>query len=70
MEPDSSATVEVEGVQIVCRTIGIGPPLLVLNGFAATSADWDPCFIDRLASRHAQLQRVTCYAPRNVVVTR
>jgi pimeloyl-ACP methyl ester carboxylesterase len=52
MEPDSAATVEVEGVQIVCRTIGKGPPLLVLNGFAATSADWDPCFIDRLASRH------------------
>ena len=52
MEPDSSAMVEVEGVQIVCRTIGKGPPLLVLNGFAATSADWDPCFIDQLASRH------------------
>jgi pimeloyl-ACP methyl ester carboxylesterase len=44
--------VEVEGVQILYRTIGKGPPLLVLNGFAATSADWDPCFIDRLASRH------------------
>jgi pimeloyl-ACP methyl ester carboxylesterase len=52
MEPDSAAMVEVEGVQIVYRTIGKGPPLLVLNGFAATSADWDPCFIDRLASRH------------------
>jgi pimeloyl-ACP methyl ester carboxylesterase len=52
MEPDSLAMVEVEGVQILCRTIGTGPPLLVLNGFAATSADWDPCFIDRLASRH------------------
>src|SRR5437667_12678903 len=52
MEPDSSAMVEVEGVQIVCRTIGKGPPLLVLNGFAATSADWHPCFIDQLASRH------------------
>src|SRR3989440_10325133 len=52
MEPDSSAMVEVEGVQIVCRTIGKGPPLLVLNGFAATSADWDPSFIDRLAFRH------------------
>jgi pimeloyl-ACP methyl ester carboxylesterase len=25
-------------------------PLVVLNGFAATSADWDPLFIDRLAS--------------------
>jgi pimeloyl-ACP methyl ester carboxylesterase len=27
-----------------------GRPLLVLNGFGATSADWDPSFIDRLAS--------------------
>jgi pimeloyl-ACP methyl ester carboxylesterase len=25
---------------------------LILNGFAATSADWDPTFIHRLASRH------------------
>ena len=30
--------------------IGGGRPLLVLNGFGATSADWDPSFIDRLAS--------------------
>jgi pimeloyl-ACP methyl ester carboxylesterase len=54
MEPDSSAMVEVEveDVQIVCRRIGKGPPLLLLNGFAATSADWDPGFVDRLASRH------------------
>ena len=29
---------------------GKGRPLLVLNGFGATSADWDPSFIDRLAS--------------------
>ena len=32
------------------RRIGKGRPLLVLNGFGATSADWDPSFIDRLAS--------------------
>jgi pimeloyl-ACP methyl ester carboxylesterase len=51
MEPDCFA-VEVDGVQIICRAIGRGPPLLVLNGFAATSADWDPSFIDRLASCH------------------
>jgi pimeloyl-ACP methyl ester carboxylesterase len=30
--------------------IGNGRPLIVLNGFAATSADWDPSFIDALAS--------------------
>jgi pimeloyl-ACP methyl ester carboxylesterase len=44
------ATVAVDGGEIVCRTIGKGRPLVVLNGFAATSADWDPSFIDRLAS--------------------
>ena len=50
MEPESLETVAVDGAQIVCRAIGKGPPLLVLNGFAATSADWDPSFIDGLAS--------------------
>jgi pimeloyl-ACP methyl ester carboxylesterase len=30
--------------------MGNGPPLVVLNGFAATSADWDPSFIDGLSS--------------------
>src|SRR5690242_5390161 len=52
MEPGSLATVRVEGAEIVCRTIGKGPPLVILNGFAATSDDWDPTFIDRLSSRH------------------
>lgn len=50
MQPNSLATVAVDGGQIVCRAIGKGPPLVVLNGFAATNADWDPSFIDRLAS--------------------
>jgi pimeloyl-ACP methyl ester carboxylesterase len=50
MGPESLAKVAVDGAQIVCRTIGTGSPLLVLNGFAATSADWDPSFIDGLAS--------------------
>jgi len=40
----------VDGVRIAYRRVGVGPPLVVLNGFAATSADWDPSFIDRLAS--------------------
>src|SRR6266436_9179852 len=43
-------TVAVDGARIVYRRIGKGRPLLVLNGFGATSADWDPSFIDRLAS--------------------
>src|SRR5437016_12322394 len=40
----------VDGGRIAYRRLGNGRPLLVLNGFAATSADWDPSFIDRLAS--------------------
>ena len=50
MEPELSATIAVDGARIVCRTIGKGLPLLVLNGFGATSADWDPSFVDKLAS--------------------
>lgn len=50
MEGDSLTTVAVDGAQIICRRVGKGQPLLVLNGFAATGADWDPSFIDRLAS--------------------
>src|SRR6476646_3470955 len=50
MEAESLTTVAVDGAQIAYRRVGQGRPLLVLNGFAATSADWDPSFIDRLAS--------------------
>jgi pimeloyl-ACP methyl ester carboxylesterase len=46
---ESVPTVAVDSAQLVYRRSGCGPPLLVLNGFAATSADWDPSFIDRLA---------------------
>ena len=47
---ESIPTVAVDGSQLVCHRIGGGRPLLVLNGFGATSANWDPSFIDRLAS--------------------
>src|SRR3954471_9664948 len=49
MGTESLPAIQVNGAQIVYRRIGNGPPLLVLNGFAATSADWDPIFIDGLA---------------------
>jgi pimeloyl-ACP methyl ester carboxylesterase len=48
----SSATIAIDGAQIAYRRIGNGRPLLVLNGFAATSADWDPSFIHGLAASH------------------
>jgi pimeloyl-ACP methyl ester carboxylesterase len=31
------------------RTVGSGPPLLLINGYAATGADWDPTFLAALA---------------------
>ncbi len=30
---------------------GSGPPLLLINGYAATAADWDPAFLDALSER-------------------
>jgi len=50
MPHESFEKLQVDGAQIAYRRIGNGRPLVVLNGFAATSADWDPSFIDRLAS--------------------
>ena len=45
-----SLRIQIDGAQIGYRRVGNGRPLLVLNGFAATSADWDPSFIDGVAS--------------------
>jgi pimeloyl-ACP methyl ester carboxylesterase len=42
--------IQVDGAQIAYHRIGNGRPLVIVNGFAATSADWDPSFVDRLAS--------------------
>jgi pimeloyl-ACP methyl ester carboxylesterase len=32
------------------RRLGSGPPLVLVNGYAATAADWDPTFIEALAA--------------------
>ncbi len=41
---------------LASRTIGHGPPLLLVNGYASTGADWDPTFLELLAADH----RVIC----------
>ncbi len=46
----SIPTIPVDGGRIAYRRLGSGRPLLVLNGLAATGADWDPSFIDGLAA--------------------
>jgi pimeloyl-ACP methyl ester carboxylesterase len=38
------------GRSIAWTAVGDGPPLLLLNGYAATGADWDPIFLGRLAA--------------------
>lgn len=37
------------------RRVGSGPPLLLLNGFAATGAEWDPAFLAALGGTHTVL---------------
>ena len=50
METEALPKIPVAAGKIAHRRIGTGRPLLILNGSAATSADWDPSFIDGLAS--------------------
>jgi pimeloyl-ACP methyl ester carboxylesterase len=49
METESLPSITTDDARIAYRRIGSGRPLLLLNGFAATSADWDPLFVDQLA---------------------
>lgn len=41
---------------VAFQTLGDGPPLLLVNGYAATGADWDPTFVELLCASH----RVIC----------
>ena len=50
MAAQPMSTIPVQGGRIGYRRMGRGRPLLLLNGLAATNADWDPAFIERLAS--------------------
>jgi pimeloyl-ACP methyl ester carboxylesterase len=57
---DAGVATVAPGRDIAWRAFGDGPPLLLLNGYAATGADWDPVFIGSLAAHH----RVIC--PDNI----
>jgi pimeloyl-ACP methyl ester carboxylesterase len=46
-----SGLIEVRpGRRLAWSEDGDGPPLLLVNGYAATGADWDPAFVDTLAA--------------------
>jgi pimeloyl-ACP methyl ester carboxylesterase len=49
MELGLEQRIEVEGRRLAWRVAGGGPPLLLINGYAATGADWDPTFLTALA---------------------
>ncbi len=61
-EPEPSETIDVGGRRLAWRAVGSGPPLLLVNGYAATSADWDPGLLYVLG----QSFRVICPDNRGV----
>lgn len=46
---ERAGEIEVGGRRLAWRSAGEGPPLLLVNGYAATAADWDPQFVAALA---------------------
>jgi pimeloyl-ACP methyl ester carboxylesterase len=42
-------TIEIAGRRFAWRSLGAGPPLLLINGYAASSTDWDSTLLAKLA---------------------
>lgn len=47
-DEDDLGTIELDGRRLAWRTLGDGPSLLLINGYAASSADWDPTLLQAL----------------------
>jgi 3-oxoadipate enol-lactonase len=56
MGSEPGGEIEVEGRRLAWRAVGEGRPLLLVNGYAATGADWDPAFLAALGEAF----RVVC----------
>ncbi len=52
MDASRIESTTVKGRRLAWRLVGSGPPLLLVNGYAATGADWDPSFLAALAETH------------------
>jgi len=50
MADGMKGTVTRAGREVGWRSLGNGAPLLLLNGYAGTAADWDPNFLDALGA--------------------
>jgi len=42
-------SIDIDGRRFAWRALGQGSPLLLVNGYAATAADWDPAMLAALA---------------------
>jgi pimeloyl-ACP methyl ester carboxylesterase len=51
-QPSPVQHVEVNGANLGYRTAGSGPPLVLITGFGATMAEWDPALVADLATQH------------------
>ncbi|HEY4823790.1 MAG TPA: alpha/beta hydrolase [Solirubrobacteraceae bacterium] len=49
MAGEQQRQIEIAGRKLAWRSLGAGPPLVLVNGYAASSADWDPTFTAALA---------------------
>jgi pimeloyl-ACP methyl ester carboxylesterase len=54
---ERTETTTIDGRRYVTRVFGSGPPLVLLNGYSATAADWDITLLGELSSSF------TVYAP-------
>jgi pimeloyl-ACP methyl ester carboxylesterase len=50
MDPAAQA-IEIDGRRYAWRTVGAGPRLVLVNGYAGTGTDWDPTLLGLLAER-------------------
>jgi pimeloyl-ACP methyl ester carboxylesterase len=46
---EQKQSIELAGRKFAWRALGAGPPLLLVNGYGGSSADWDPAFLAKLA---------------------
>jgi pimeloyl-ACP methyl ester carboxylesterase len=49
---EQKQSIEIAGRKFAWRSLGAGPPLLLVNGYAASSADWDPTLLAALAGSY------------------
>jgi pimeloyl-ACP methyl ester carboxylesterase len=54
---ERSESITIDGRRYASRVLGSGPPLVLLNGYTGTAADWDPTLLGELSSSF------TVYAP-------